>query len=81
MLADEAAFTKLAQISNSAINEEQKEALDLFADHVDMTIFGFALIIVDDTAKDILNYTIKEEYGASMEKNQHNHISISILIP
>jgi len=119
MLADEAAFTKLAQISNSAINEEQKEALALFADHVDMTIFGYALIIVgiivfivsllgfcgtlcglrrlliayiivillltliqiggivlttagkseaDDTAKDILKYTIKEEYGTSMDK-------------
>jgi len=46
MLADGAAFTKLAQISNSVINEEQKEALELFADRVDMTIFGYALIVV-----------------------------------
>jgi len=119
MLADESAFTRITSISSVAINEGQKEALALFADHVDMTMFGYSLIIVgilvfivslvgfcgtlcglrrlliayivlillltliqitgsalitayksetDNRVKDVLRYTIREEYGVLEDK-------------
>jgi len=119
ILVDENAFSKLAKFRNSAINDENKEALKVFLGHVDITLFGYVLIIAsaivfmvsliglcgtlfgfrrliiaylvvifvanlilvaggalttvykseaENTAKDILKYTIKEEYGASRNK-------------
>jgi len=119
IIADENAFVKIAKFKNSAINDENKEALKVFFDHVDITVFGYSLIIVstivfivsliglcgtvigfrrlivaylvvifitililvagsefttvykskaENIAKDILKYTIKEEYGASRNK-------------